>query len=344
MTYDDDGTLPHERARERVYGDVQRTTSRNSRLALASSLLAVGGFLLILAISAYQVTEPRHSSRVIERGVASITDIDRYLAEHLPELRDQAAEQPHGAFALPDYPVRVILSGSELLELNDRQVREVVLRRASAVVHDQGINAFQEGEAQDFPLISAENVAQSFVGALTGSFHNNVTIGTAVLAVLVALAGGMAAAADRRPGVVRTIGGALLAGSLGGLALSASLVFLLSRSGAGDPFTSEIAGIAQSMAEVPRRNFLIVSVFAGFLFLGGIALTYLERRYFEEPEEADAWAGGEAWYDEDGAEDWDGRRDGWDDWDDDAYAEDDGYDDGAGEWEGEESEAGYPRD
>lgn len=278
MRHDAPDLFPDQRVRERVFDDVKRDSNRGGRVALASSLMALCGFFLVWAISAYQVTEPGRATAIIERGIVSITDIDRYLPEVLPGLRDESANAPENVYQLPGYPLPVAVTGEEIA-LPDEEVRDIVLRRATALVYAEGLDAFSGQESQSFPFLSAENAVHTFVGLLRGSFHDQVGVAVVVLALVVTLSAAIAAASDRRPGVLRTIGGALLAGALAGLALSWAFAILVGRSGGDDVFTSEMAAIAQDIAEVPRRNFFVVSVFSGMLFLGGILLTVLERRY-----------------------------------------------------------------
>jgi hypothetical protein len=282
MRYDDLDADPGRRVRDRVYGDVRRDTNRGGRVALASSLMALGSFLLLWSLSAYQVTEPGRASVIIERGVASVTDIDWYLPEVLPELREQAQANPTAVYQLPGYPLPVAVTGQELVESSDAEIRATVLRRSSALVYANGLDAFEMQDDQSFPLLSAENAVDTFVSLLTGNFHTQAGFAAGVFVAIIVIAAAIAAASDRRPGVLRTIGGAALAGSLAGFALSVALVMLAGRSGGDDAFTSEMAAIVEAIAEVPRRNFFIASVFSGIAFLAGIGLSVIERRYFHD--------------------------------------------------------------
>lgn len=286
MTYGDDEETPGSRVRERVYGDVRRDTNRGSRVALASATMAICGFLLIWSVSAYQVTEPARAHSILERGIASVTDIDRYLAEAMPQLREDAEGGRDRIFALPGYPLPVAVTGAELRERNDAELRAIILQRSSAVVYDHGLTAFDDANAQSIPFVSVENVVDSFVALLTGPSHDRAGIAVIVFAGLVSLAVVITAASDRRPGVTRTIGGALLVGALAGLVISIALVFFFGRAGGDDPFTSDMAAIAESLAQVARRNFLIATIFSAMVFVAGVVLTILEKRYFRDLEAA----------------------------------------------------------
>ncbi len=336
MTHDDPEAPRSQALRERVYGEVRRDTSRGGRIALATGLIALGIFLLIWTVSAYQVTEPHRTAGIIEQGVVSVTDVDRYLAEELPALRDAAEDDPGGVHELPGFPLPVALSGEELLGGSDEQVRNIVVTRASARVYSDGLSAFNNENAQSFPLLSAENAVDTFLGLLTGPFHNQAGIASIVFAGIVGVFIVVAAASDPRPGVLRTIGGALFAGSLAGLVLSAALVYLLGRTGGSDVFTAEMTGIAETIAQVPRRNFFVTTVFSGMLFVAGIGLSVLERRYFHE--ESQRLAPGE-WYDDDAYD----REEYWDDepYGDDSYGE---FDDEAWYGDGEPFDAPYEGD
>lgn len=264
--------------RERMYRDVQAASGRSSRIALLTGAIAVATLLLIASYSVYQVSDEQRTVVLIERGVASITDIDTYLAETLPALREEAAAEDADLIALPGYPIDVRLSAEELRTASDVEIRDRVLRRSASQVYDEGLSAFAAEGGQSLGFLTVENAADVFLSFIRGSTHARAGIATIVFALVLAACAAVVAASDFRPGVLRAVGGAMFGASLTGLALSAALIFLVGSTAGDDVFSREVADIVKSAYAVPRRNFLVASVFSGILFGGGCLLTFLERR------------------------------------------------------------------
>ncbi|MDZ7727042.1 MAG: hypothetical protein U5Q44_01940 [Dehalococcoidia bacterium] len=224
-----------DRTRERKLREVQQGAGRSGRMALASAIVAVGTVILVLAYSAYQVTAPARTQVILERGVASVTDIDAYLAENMDDLREQAGEVEAGASVLPPlFPLPISLSAEEVRQSSDLEIRNLLLARAADAVQEDGLRAFDQSGSQDFGLLSIEGAVDNMIGLLTGSSHSQAGVVTVAAALVVAIAGAIIAASDFRPGVIKTIGGAIAAGAFGGFLFSAALVFIFSRAG-GDP-------------------------------------------------------------------------------------------------------------
>lgn len=273
---------PHESGsmRERMLRDVHRNSARSSRIGLSSGVMALGLFLLVFAYSGYQATRPHTAAAIIERGVASITDVDTYLDETLPDLRERASEEDApGSFSLTAYPLPVSLTREELRDSSDVEIREIVLDRGAAIVYERGFDAFDNsGAGQSLGFLTVENVAEFGLDGMRGSNHEYLGVASVVLALVVALFAAITAASDFRPGVIRTIGGAFLGGAVAGLIVTFFLDFAFGRVGNGDDFSSDVAAIAQSLLDFPQRNFLVAAAAAAILFVAGIVITIAERR------------------------------------------------------------------
>lgn len=259
-----------------MYRDVQVSSGRGSRIALLTGAVAVATFLLVASYSTYQVSDEPRTTLLLERGIASITDIDTYLAETLPGLRQDAGTAE--LVTLPGYPLNVQLSADELRNASDAEIRERLLSRSAAQVYEQGLSAFATEGGQSLGFLTVENAADTFLSFIRGSTHARAGFATVLFAVVVAVCAAVVAASDFRPGVLRAIGGAMFGAAFIGLALSALLVVLVEAASSDDVFSREIARIVESAFEVPRRNFLVASVFSGILFGAGVVLTFLERR------------------------------------------------------------------
>lgn len=261
--------------RDRLIRDVRRDSGRSGRIALASGLVSVGLFLLVFSYSAYQVTKPERAQHIIERGVATLLDIDAYIDETLPGLRESEDTGP--VVEIPGLGLPVAITREELENSSDAEIRELVLQRSSVLIYEDGLAAFDISGQQQIGLFTAENVAENFLDVLRGSTHTWAGRFTVVLAFVVAISAAIVAASDFRPGVLRTIGGALLGGAIGGLLVSFAVAWLVGRID-GDPFTADSAAIASDIFEIPRRNFLVVSLFSGVLFVVGAAIAFYEKR------------------------------------------------------------------
>jgi len=261
-----------------MYRDVQARSGRGSRIALLTGTIAVATFLLVGSFSAYQVSERSRATLLIERGIASVTDVDTYLSETLPGVREQALADDADLVALPGYPIDIRLSADELATAPDDSIRQLVLRRSAAQVYERGLQAFASEGGQSLGFLTIENTADAMLSLVREPAHSRSGVATVVLLLIVAVSAVVVAASDFRPGVLRTIGGAMFGASLTGLALSAGVMFLVGRTGGDDPFNGEVADIIQSAFDVGRRNFLVASAFSGLLFGAGAVLAFLERR------------------------------------------------------------------
>lgn len=270
-------------ARDRLIRDVRHTSGRGGRIALASGLISVGLFLLVFFYSAYQVTEPQRAQHIIERGVASLFDIDAYLDETLPALREEDSDST--IVEIPGLPLPVALTRDELENASDSEIRELVLQRSAVLIYADGLAAFDVSGQQSIGLFTAENVVENFLDVLRGSTHTWSARIAVVLAFVVAISAAIVAASDFRPGVLRVIGGAMFGAAIGGLLVSFAVAWLVGRVD-GDPFTADSAAIARDIFEVPRRNFLVVSLFSGVLFAVGAAISYYEKRAYAAQQRA----------------------------------------------------------
>ncbi len=178
---------------------------------------------------------------------------------------------------IPGLGLPVAITREELENSSDAEIRELVLQRSSVLIYEDGLAAFDISGQQQIGLFTADNVVENFLDVLRGSTHTWAGRFTVVLAFVVAISAAIVAASDFRPGVLRTIGGALLGGAIGGLLVSFAVAWLVGRVD-GDPFTADSAAIASDIFEIPRRNFLVVSLFSGVLFVVGAAIAFYEKR------------------------------------------------------------------
>jgi hypothetical protein len=270
----------------RIYGHA--TNSHAARHAFLAIMLAVSVFFLILSLSARQATAPGTAQRVIQSGIASLTDIDRLIAEDGDALRLLAQNNDASTFTIPGYPLQVFLSRQEVTTLSNQQLRDLMLARSSAIVYTQGVDSFDRTGNQSISRFSSQGLLKSLVGELSESTHSKATIATIVFAVLVALCAVALLAVGNGWARLRTAGVATLLGALPGLALFGFAWFMADRIGGSDPFVEDVRSIARSVLTVPMRNFGVVVVLGAFIaaisVILGIASNRLEDRYFEQDD------------------------------------------------------------
>jgi len=104
--------------------------------------LAVGVFALLVALTLAQLAESDTSHKVLRRAVASLTEVDQFLADNEQGLRAEAAQEPEEGVTLPDYPLQVTLTPAEAA-LPVGELRDVVLDRSATKVYEDGMSAFE---------------------------------------------------------------------------------------------------------------------------------------------------------------------------------------------------------
>jgi len=277
---------PDSGVRARILDDV-RAESRSGRTSLFLAILAVATFVLVAALSAYQATEERRAAALLESGVATLTDVDALLAERLPDVRTAAVDPEARDLIIPAFPIPITLTREEVLENDDAAIRALLLQRAAAAVYVDGLEAFDTTGNQSLGLASAEGLLNRLLGQLSARNHDRAGA-VAFLALVIATAAAiLAIASSRTYGTLRGVAIAVAAGALPGLVLAAIAVYSLGRVGGSDPFAAEVTALLQALFEVPRRNYLIVTIAAAFLAVCAYAVEFARNRYMAPAAEAD---------------------------------------------------------
>lgn len=262
--------------RERIYHAA--TSSHDGRRTLLSGALALTVFLLILALSARQVTAPGPATHVIEGGIAATTDIDRLIAEDQPALKQLAQSNPASTFPIPGYPIRVYVNRDEV-NLPPAQLRDHLLARSSAVVYKEGLGAFDRTGNQSFSRFSSLGLLDFLAGQISESNHDRATLFALLLTIALALLSGWVLAAHHGWPRVRVIGIAALAGALPLVFLFGIAWLIAGQFGGSDPFEQDLQEIGRSVLMVPLRNATIVAIGGAILTALGPGFGYLDRRF-----------------------------------------------------------------
>jgi hypothetical protein len=268
--------------RERIYDDVHGS-GHGGREALLVFVLAASVLFLIAALSVRQVTAPARATNVLQAGIASTTEIDILLDENLPEMKRAASSANAETWALPGFPIDVLLTREEVLTLEQPEVRSLMLSRAGALVYDQGLQAFDTTGDQSIGLLSPQWAMDMFIGQLSSS--NNSRANIAVLffgAVAMVTSISLLLLSDAFSGFKR-LGGAVAAGAAAGLVFTGAVWFIAGQVGGQDPFMVDLRDIIRTVLSAPLRNFLIGTLLGVFIFALGPVLGLIARRTGAEP-------------------------------------------------------------
>jgi len=198
--------------------------------------LAVGVFALLIALTLAQLAESDTSHKVLRRAVASLTEVDQFLADNEQELRAGAAQAREEGVTLPDYPLQVTLTPAEAA-LPVGELRDVVLDRSATKVYEEGMSAFEaEGRGADIGFFSAAGSVKYSLGILEDDTYDMLRLvvgglagSTLLLAILLVLL-------TRGYGRLASLGAAVSFGALPFLvlAVTARFVLRLASEGEGD--------------------------------------------------------------------------------------------------------------
>lgn len=267
-------TVDSRRDRWQSFGEGEAHTGRGFFLG---ALLAVFVFLLVLALSMRQATEPTPARHLIEAGIAVTADIDLLIAQDREPLKQLAEENTNGAIAVPGYPLKVYLTKQEATSLSNEDLRHVILQRSSALVYKEGLGAFDRTGNQSFSLFSTQGLLNRMAGQLSSSTNGRATAASIVLAVLTAVTAAGLVLTLRGWWRLRGLGIATLIGAAPGVLIFAFGWAMAGWVGGSDSFVDQLRTIGRSALMVPLRNYLIVAVLGALFLIAGIVLPMFSR-------------------------------------------------------------------
>jgi hypothetical protein len=275
-------------ARDRIFDEA--TDVRDGRSSFAAALFAVSLFLLLFALSVKQSTEPPQATHVLEAGIAVVTDVDRLLAEDLDPLRQLATNGDAPSYAIPGYPLDVVVTRDELLKLNNAQLRELILARSSALVYEDGLKAFDRTGDQSISRFSSQGLLNVAVGQVSEGTNDRASLGTFVLATTTALSSLFVVFSYAGWARMRALGFAAAAAAIPGVLVSLFAWWIAGRVGGSDPFVADLRTITRAMLTVPLRNYAVVGIAGVAVGLLGTVFAFADRRFpgAEEPDDVDA--------------------------------------------------------
>lgn len=240
-------------------------------------LLAIGVFLLGIAVSWKQATEPVPATNLIEAGIASLTEIDLVVDEYHEDLQRLAAANTSEPIVVPGYPLEVTLSREEAATLTTDELRETLLARSSALVYRDGLHAFDRTGAQSLDRFSSQGLLEMVVGQLSESSHQRASMAVWIFAAATALAALIVVLRDEGLMRVRNAGLGVLIGAMAGVAAMFFARWAAGTIGGDDAFSSELHRTSHTLFTLPLRNFAVLGFLGVFLVALGPMLGLLGR-------------------------------------------------------------------
>jgi len=260
-----DESFADVRQRQRREHMHRATGYHGGRRVLLCGLFGLSLFLAVAALALRQATSADAARNVLGAGIARITDLDRLLAQDLPNANATGADKD--APPLPGFPIDIRLTHADIAGKPTPEVRKLVLDRATSRVYNDGVKAFDRTGQQSISRFSGEGLLTSLADQITDANHNRATLALIILVILTAAAAGgvVLAAEDGRRG--RLIGIGILAAGLPGLLLSVAAWFGVGAVGSSDPFVGALRSLARSVVDVPLRDFAIVTALGVIVLL-----------------------------------------------------------------------------
>lgn len=250
----------------------------------AALLFAILVFFLVAFLSIWQLTEQSRALTMIEAGIVSATDIDRLIEDDFDDLQVFAENSDEEIFAVPGFPVDVVVTADEVTESTPEEFRQILLTRSSQAVYDSGAEAFDTSGNQTIGRFSAEGGLQFALNGLTGSWH-----GLSQWAALIFTFAAAAAALyvlRREDGHRRfVLLGAFTAGAgLFGCLTVFGVRWFVGNLGGDDPFSADLREIANAALSVPMTNFVVVTGAGIAVAVVGFGLKLAHQRFPEHRE------------------------------------------------------------
>jgi hypothetical protein len=273
---------------DRIYD--RATTSGEGRRSFAVVAFAVSVFMLLSSVSCRQITAIGPAKNVLESGLVTVTDIDQFIADEGPALRQFARESDEPTIIIPGYPLDVVLNRDDVIKSSDAQLRAIILERSAALVYAEGLDAFDRTGKQSIRRVSLQGLLELAVEQISGSNHTRANVLAALSLLALTVFGAITLATAQGWGRMRALGLAVVAGSLPVLVLSYLLRLFVGAVGGDDPFVASLRDISKTTLSVPIRNSLIVLVAGVLLTAMSVVLARVDRMSSPAPEPAeDDW-------------------------------------------------------
>ncbi len=242
-------------------------------------LTAITTAVVVVFMSATQLTERVTAQEFLARSVSSLLEIDQFVLNAWPAMEAAAAQGE--AISLTDFPLALQIDPDGLAE-GPAAVSDGVAAATASLVYDDGLEVLSDAP-QAFRLVSRGAAFDGTVGRLTGGGHAVATVALIVSGTLAILLG-MATAAQ--VGGLSRVGVPALAIGLGAtliwvVAILAQSSFEGRAESTLDPFAADLWLIAVDAVSFAVRNAAIVALASGIVAslagIGGLLLRAVEE-------------------------------------------------------------------
>ena len=247
---------------------------------LFGALLALDIALLLFALAFANITAQGPATRALGQSVAILTEVDAFLDEHYQPLQLEAQQTKDTTLTLRDFPLAVTFSPREITNTDRQQFRQLLLQRAAALLHDDGMAAFRADRSSEIDSLSPQGAVRAGLDLLRPRPHRIFTSLTIAFAVIAAILAATLALSTRGAGRLAALGVSLFFSSAGFLilAVAARYVMRVAADGTDDYLSGEFLQLGQELTWAPIRDGIIFSVGSAVLLVGGSLLAFWADR------------------------------------------------------------------
>jgi len=238
--------------------------------------------LLLVSLTAMQLTAEGTAHKVLRRTIASLTEIDGYLAGAQQEfVSNGGAGETDAEPSLTGYPVDIPLSAAEA-SLPEAELRDLVLDRSADEVYAEGFSAFKQIglESTDIEILSPPGAVRYSAGMLTADNHQIMRVTTFVLAGAALVLALLLVALSRGYGRLTGLGVAVLVASLPFLvvAMGARFVLRLVSEEENDYLTAQLFALGRDVTWLPIRHGIVFAAMGAVFLVMGVTFSLLSPK------------------------------------------------------------------
>ena len=231
--------------------------------------------LLLVSLTAMQLTAEGTAHKVLRRTIASLTEIDGYVAGARQEfVTNGGGGETDAEPSLTGYPIDIPLSAAEV-QLPEAELRDLVLDRSADEVYAEGFSAFKQIglESTDIEILSPPGAVRYSAGMLTADNHQIMRVTTFVLALLLVVL-------SRGYGRLTGLGVAVLVASVPFLvvAMGARFVLRLVSEEENDYLTAQLFALGRDVAWLPIRHGIVFAAMGAVFLVMGVTFSLLSPK------------------------------------------------------------------
>lgn len=177
-----------------------------AKLAIGA-LLTLCTLLLLVSLSAMQLTQRGPAERVLRQALLIVTEADALLDLHYDELRAKADAGESEPLRLPNYPLDIRFAAEDVRAMTREQFRDALLDRSAALVYESGAAALRAEPTSPEPSVfSTPGAVRIAFDALNRDTFEILRVTTFTLGVVSAILAAALALVTRGYGRLAAIG------------------------------------------------------------------------------------------------------------------------------------------